>query len=298
MNGGPIYAQRPSKDVARRIFVDMLHQLDANGDLRRYQYVGFGALEFIDFDLIHRELGIDRLYSIENNSSIARYEANKPYKCIELLAGESTDMLTKIDWRQLTLVWLDYESTLNSVVFTDVEYLCQKLVPGSVLAVTMNAHPGKLSGRRDRLAALIGEDRIPANTTDNTLGGWGWAQVQQRVLFSTIRRQLQKRVDTASWWQALNINYRDEAPMQMIAGVISTPAIEPKIDATGISNLFYYRPEGEALEIRIPYLTANEQRALRRSLPRTRGRRWPTLPGVSRETIQKYGEFYRWIDMH
>ena len=99
------------KDVTRRIFANMLHQLDLNGDLRRYQYIGFGALEFIDFDLVHPNLGINDLFSIEKSGNIDRYEANKPYQCIDLLHGNSTDKLTEIDWKRLSIVWLDYEST-------------------------------------------------------------------------------------------------------------------------------------------------------------------------------------------
>lgn len=292
---GPIYAQRPSKDVTRRIFVDALHQLNHNGALRRYQYVGFGALEFIDFDAIHRGLGISRMYSIENDPNIERYEANKPYQCIELLSGHSTDMLTKIDWTQLSVVWLDYESQLNDQVFTDVEYLCQKLNPGSILAITLNARPGPLQNRRERLATNISEERVPPNLDDDTLGDWGWAAAQQRALFSAIRRKLQKRPDSASWWQVLNVHYKDGAQMQLMAGVVSTPVIEPQLESCGLRELSYFRPGVPALEVVIPHLTAHEQRLLRRKLPRVARQRQPSLPGVDPSEIKNYADHYQWI---
>jgi hypothetical protein len=133
-------------------------------------------------------------------------------------------------------------------------------------------------------------------TTDNTLGDWGWAQAQQRVVFSTIRNQLGKRNDNASWWQVLNINYRDNAQMQLIAGIISSPVLEPRLSTSGLPELDYYQPDSRALEVSIPYLTPHEQRILRRSLPRPRQRRWPKLVGVGEATVKQYAGFYRWID--
>lgn len=292
---GPVYAHRPSKDVTRRIFVDMLHQLDFDGAMKHYQYVGFGALEFIDFDAIHRSLGITQMFSIENDPNIERYEANKPYQCISVLPGHSTDMLTKVNWSALSVVWLDYECQLNSQVLTDVEYLCQKLVPGSVLAVTLNASPGALADRRERLVANIGEERVPPKTDDDTLGDWGWAKAQQRVLFTTLRRKLAKRPDSAFWWQGLNVNYRDGAPMQLVAGVIGTPALEARLDQSGVAKASYFRPEGVALSVEVPYLTAHEQRLVRRKLPLRKRQRVPTLPGVPAADVSNYVGHYQWI---
>lgn len=291
---GPIYAQRPSKDVTRRIFVDMLQRLNVHGALSKYQYVGFGALEFIDFDLLHRNLGISRLTSIENDPNIERYEANKPYRCIKLLGGHSTDMLSRVDWNGLSVVWLDYESQMNEVVFNDVEYLSQKLTPGSVLAVTLNAEPGPLKGRRDRLAKNVTEERVPQRVDDDTLGEWGWAAAQQRLLFSTLRRRLQKRVDQAEWWQVLNINYRDGARMQLIAGVISTPALEERLENLRFAEVDYYRDDATALVVELPYLTSHEESVLRRMLPKS-SRQRASLPGVSKEDVQSYSAFYQWI---
>lgn len=291
---GPVYSQRPSKDVTRRIFVDMLHRLGRGSSIDGYQYVGFGALEFVDFDLAHRDLGISRLTSIENDPNIQRYEANKPFQCIELLGGHSTDMLTRIDWSGLAVVWLDYECALKPIVFNDVEYLCSKLTPGSVLAITLNSEPGSLAGRRDRLAANVTEARIPSRVDDDRLGAWGWAEVQQRILFSTLRNRLQKRVDQASWRQILNIQYRDNARMQLIAGIISTPALEGALDHCQFDKLDYFRGEGDALRIEVPYLTTHEQSLLRKKLPRRRRQRL-SLPGVPSKDLESYAEYYKWI---
>lgn len=292
---GIVYAQRPSKDVTRRIFVDMLHKLNKVAELSSYKYVGFGALEFIDFDMIHRELGIGGLTSIENKPNIARYEANKPYQCVTILGGHSTDMLTRVDWRGLNIVWLDYEDQLIEVVLTDIEYLCNKLTPGSVLAVTLNCTPGSLDGRRERLVKNVGVTRVPNGVDDDTLGDWGLAKTQQRILFSHLRKHLSRRTDQATWRQTLNIFYRDNARMQLIAGVINTPGMESTLDSCRFDSSEHFRGGAEALKIEVPYLTPHEQRLLRGKLPRMRGRRHPSLPGLDKTDVEAYAQFYKWI---
>lgn len=292
---GPVYSQRPSKDVTRRIFVDALLRLSKIADPSTFQYVGLGALEFIDFDLIHRHLGIGNLVSIENAPNIERYESNKPYQCVTVIGGHTGDVLPRINWDGLSIVWLDYETQLTQSEISDISYLCSKLIPGSVLAVTLNAHPGSLSDRRNRLASNVGNDRVPLRVDDDTLGGWGWAIAQQRVLFSTVRNRLGKRVDSATWRQFLNIRYRDGARMQLVAGVISTPALNDVLDSCHFERLKYYRPGAAAIEIEVPYLTDREQSALRQRLPRLPRQRRHQIVGVDSELVDNYAEFYQWI---
>ena len=292
---GPVYSQRPSKDVTRRIFIDLLHRLNKVTDLSEYQYVGFGALEFVDFDLVHRHLGLDRLVSIEKDPNLIRYEENKPYQSIELIGGQSSDVLAEIDWSGLNIVWLDYECSLIEPVFNDISYLCSKLVPGSVLAVTLHAQAGPLGGRRDRFAKNVGEHRVPAKVDDDTLGEWGWAEAQQRLIFSTIRNRLGKRVDQASWRQLLNVQYRDSARMQLIAGIVDTPGMKSLLDSCGFDKMEHTRSGPEALKIEVPYLTPLEQSILRRQLPRRSRQRQAKLAGVSAEDVKAFSDFYQWI---
>ena len=65
-----------------------------------YRYVGFGSTYFSDFSLIHRALGITDLVSIERETDKRdRFELNRPYGSIELMFGESTELLPELDWR-------------------------------------------------------------------------------------------------------------------------------------------------------------------------------------------------------
>lgn len=288
-----VYAHRPSKDVTRQIFVDCLYRVVAQPGAPAFQYVGFGALEFIDFDMVHRVLGIDRLTSIEKAQDLERYRYNKPFRCISLEQGDAKDALTRIDWSGLSIVWLDYECTLNQDVLSTLEYLCSKLTPGSVLAVTLNAHPGPLEGRLDRFEANVSTTRVPNGIDDDRLGDWGWAAAQQQIAYALIRNRLKKRPDQAAWWQMLNIHYQDNARMQLFAGIVSTHALRPQLESLRLDLRSYYRPYQESLLVKVPYLTNRERSALEQKLP-FRGRR-PQLPGVTAEDIKQYADYYRWM---
>lgn len=291
----PVYAQRPSKDVTRRIFVEMLRRVAPIADPKDYQYVGFGALEFLDFDLVHRALGIDDMYSIEMNTDLSRYEANKPYRCIEMVAGRSSAALTRIKWRKLSIVWLDYESTLSDEVFSDLEYLASTLIPGSVLAVTLNADPGRLSDRAARFEQIVGASRVPSWASNASLGEWGWAKAQQGLVYQTLRNRLSKRADVARWHQVLNINYRDSARMQMICGVVVSPSLEIAAESCRFERAQGYSPGQKPVLVEIPYLTPAEEARVRKSLPVSGRRRPARLPGVDNQMIQKYADYYQWI---
>lgn len=292
---GPIYAQRPSKDVVRQMFVQMMGRLNKVDELRNYRYVGFGALEFLDFDLMHRYHAINDMISIEHDGTHGdRYEANKPYQCIEIMPGSSLNMLPKIDWSKLSIVWLDYESALVEDVFTDVGYLGAKLLPGSALAITLNAEPGRLVDRLARFEANVTAQRVPQGDDDDTLGSWGWATAQQRLLFATLRRETQRRSDAAVWRPIMNVRYRDDARMQMYVGVIGSPGVNNVLDSCRFQDAPYYSDGLDATVIEVPYLTAHEQSTIRKRLPRKRYQRL-SLPGVEPERLKQYTDVYQWI---
>lgn len=291
----PIYAQRPSKDVVRQMFVQMMSRLNKVDELRNYQYVGFGALEFIDFDLVHRRLEINDMISIEQDSAHGdRYEANKPYQCIQIVPDSSLNALPHIDWSRLSIVWLDYECALVEDVFTDVGYLGAKLIPGSALAITLNAEPGHLDDRLTRLRANVTAQRVPQGYDDDTLGSWGWATAQQRLLFATLRRETQRRSDAAVWRPIMNVRYRDDARMQMYVGVIGSPGLNNLLHSCHFQDASYYSDGLDATVIDVPYLTEHEQSTIRKKLPRKKYQRL-SLPGVDPERLKQYTDVYQWI---
>jgi hypothetical protein len=145
--------------------------------------VGFGGLEYIDFVLFRRSLGVERMISIEQDTARrSRYEFNLPFSGIELLSGVASVRLPDIDWRELSIVWLDYEAPVTAEIVSDLAFLAQELIPGSVLIITSNAATPKPADQRRRtLVQNVGEELVPPRVTDDTLARWGWAAAQRDI---------------------------------------------------------------------------------------------------------------------
>ena len=288
------YGDRPSKTVCRRIFVETLRRLQALDKLSTYSYVGFGAYQFLDFDLVHRHLGIDKMISIESNEKlIARCYFNAPYKNIEILPGTSTTILPTLDWSGKRIVWLDYTQRLRSEELADCENVTLRMQPGSVLAITLNCHPDDDGERRQRLADAVGEDNVPIGTSEAKLGDWGLAKTQRELVTGLLHRTLAARGDGTTWQQLLNIFYRDGARMQMIVGVVDHPDVHQKIDACRFGDMTEVSSDAEPLIIEIPTLTTRERQALGQKLPARTLRSFAGLPDGD---LAAYARFYRWLD--
>ncbi len=291
------YEFRPSKAVTRRLFVDLLRRLAPVAALPDYRYVGFGALEFLDFEAVHRQLGITTMTSIEGDTAgIERYRWNRPFNGIEVLPGRASTLLSTLDWAGLAIVWLDYTSALTTEVIGDVETLARVLIPGSILAITLNAHPPKLGERRTALESAISPERVPIGVTDNKLGEWGLADVQYTVLNAVIESECGGRSDAGTWRQLLNVNYQDRARMQMLAGVIGAPAVNRGLDQCRFDDLDTVRTGREPLRLQVPLLTARERGWLDQYLPVAAGADLPALPGVGGQDVAAYVEVYRYLE--
>lgn len=289
------YENTPSKGVARSIFVDLLRHLIPIRTPTDYQYVGFGALEFVDFDLIHRQVGITDMISIEKDEpAIARYEWNRPFNSITVVAGRASTILPSIDWLRPSVVWLDYTDPLKTEVIGDVETVARRLIPGSVLAVTVNAHPLKLGeDRRAELEKNITPERVPLGVTDDRLGDWGLADVQYEVLTAVIRDAFASRGDETSFRQLLHIHYKDSARMQMVGGIVNAPEIEDVLAQCRFDDMSETRPGKDALYIRVPLLTHRERVWANQQLPLAPGASPLAMDGIDPKDLRDYADVYR-----
>jgi hypothetical protein len=262
-----------------------------------YQYVGFGALEFVDFQLMHRALNINAMTSIEaDTSSIDRYIFNRPFRTIQVVPGLASDVLPELSWDRLSIVWLDYTQRLNEEVINDVSLLCGRLQPGSMLFITLNAHPeGQIDKRRAGLADLVGEERIPANVTDDSLAVWGLAETQRTILSDVIIKELRERQVSAEWRQVVDIHYADGAKMQTLGGVVVGPAMNVAFDSCRFKELDFVRFAGEEpYLVRVPILTAKERRALEEQLPLPSGDELKA-PWLRKRDAEDFLRLYRYM---
>lgn len=291
------YARRPAKHIQRRMIVDALRRLRAFSELTEYEYVGFGGMEFVDFELVHRELGIRAMTSIEEDSGRAdRYRFNVPFADVSIKFDRASAVLpTLLDDPRLRIVWLDYECELNLEVLQDVGTALRKLVPGSALIVSVNAQGPKLA--KDRLAqfsANVEPERVPARTNNASLAKWGLANSSHSVLVAETDAEVVRRYDGAEFEQLFHFNYADGARMLTWGGVLLGPGNRPAFEGAAFNELQQVRTTGESpYEIAPPILTMREALYLNAQLPNSDLTKIEAN-GIAARDLDSYAKLYRW----
>jgi len=287
-----LYSGRRAKAIQRHMIVDACRRLTHIAPLSDYQYVGFGGLEFNDFVDFHNALGISRMTSIEHDTMLThRVEFNKPYATVDVRMGEARDILSQLDWSQLSITWLDYVDPLTSDALRDVDFVVRSALPGSVLIVTVLAEAGALAGRAAALRDNL-QEHCPAELSEEEVKGWGVATVQRGVLQATAN-SVAREARKGSFRQQFNFTYADGARMQTWGGLISAPNVDRVIDGCGFSDLDYVRPGSEALHVRVPDFTEREWLHFEKSIHST-DRGIPALKGVDRTDVDAFADVYRW----
>lgn len=288
------YEFRPAKAAQRRMVVDACRRLTAIASLDKYQYVGFGGLEFIDFVEFHRGLGIPRMTSIEWDTNLQnRVEFNKPYNSIRLLMGEARDQLPQVDWTTLSIAWLDYTDELTTDILRDVDYVVRSSIPGSVLVVTVNAASTgvPLSKRLDKLRSNLG-DLVDDTVEQADLTGWGPARLQRRILQATAH-SAGRDAHGMPFSQLFNFEYADDAKMLTWGGIVTSPALERPIEDCRFDDLSFVRRDAASFEIKVPVFTEREIAYLETELVGSSGS-LPKIEGVEPSDIEAFARVYRW----
>ena len=272
--------------------VDAMRRLSHFGPLHEYRYVGMGGYEFVDFDLVHRALGVHRMTSIESRVDEARLEFNRPFPDIDIRIGTSNEVLPAIPIDGPMIVWMDYCSKLHQDVLQDLQFLGEQLQTGSMLIVTVNAD----SYPDDRFAKFesrVGRDRVPLGIeSDKDLDGWALAEVQRRVMLTEVSVGLSKRKDPPWIKQILNFQYSDTNRMQTLGIVLVDQSCEAKFTDANYPSLEYVRIGETALRIKVPVLTAREALQLESRLEK--GGPVPSLDWLEPGQAESFAELHRW----
>jgi hypothetical protein len=294
------YRLRPAKHVERRMIAEALRRLDRLSALNFYRYVGFGSPYFTDFSLFHKHLGINDMLSIERVvDDKPRFEFNKPFDCIDLEFGESNAILPGVDWNGRTILWLDYDKKLLQAHLVDVATFAANAVPLSVLLVTVNADPGALVGRADKMRSRLPK-RVPIEASDDTLGAWGTAEVYRDILDEQITQTLHDRNHgmapgaAVQYQQLFNFHYQDGVPMLTIGGIFFDEGLRQQVNACGFEEFSFHRPGAESCDITVPSITPKEMRALNEVLPSSTPEAI-VQPGLSDDEIATYARTYRYF---
>ncbi len=230
------YSLRPAKHIERKMMVEAFRRLNEFGSIESYRYIGFGSIYFSDFALFHKALGITNMLSIEREiSNEERFKFNRPFRCIEIRFGNSNDILPTLTWDVRTILWLDYDGTLDSDSLADIGCFCTKAASGSVLVISVNANPGNIQNGDqreamekdlDKLKDRIGEAYIPNDIDGKQLRGWGTAKIYRRIINNRVTEVLNERNglrpmgNQLLYKQIFNFHYADGAKMLTVGGII------------------------------------------------------------------------------
>ena len=298
---------RPAKNVERKMMCEVFERLSRIAPLPQYRYIGFGSWGFYDYSLLHRRLGIHDMISIEADENLkGRIRINKPYKCIDMKWGKSTDHLPNLDWGKRSIVWLDYFSQLDTSVLDDIQTVTSKAVSGTLLIITVDAEPSPKDGgeipdkRFTTLRLNVGQERIPSGIRPKHLSNWGLAKVQRGIGTNEIHDVLNDRnapMDNDKhlhYDQLFNFHYADGAKMLTFGGLITDAADRARFDPVGLSKLDYVRTSDDPYEIETPNLTLREIHFLDSRLPTTPSR-IKDAGGLPASEVLKYRKIYRYF---
>jgi len=276
------YLQRPAKNVERRMIAELILRLDRLRPLDQWRYVGMGSVYFGDFAVFHRTVGFTEMINIESDDSLenrARFEFNKPFGCVDLRWGDTSDVLPTLEWDVPTVVWLDYDGKLDASKLGDIASVITACEPPTLVIVSVNVES---SGPNDAVLAEFSENvtpqKVPAGTLADDVAGWSLAELARQVMSAEVASALADRNgvineegDKLEWRQLVNFQYADGAKMATVGGLVSRAEDAAATDDADLTGLFFARGGEEPCRIRIPNVTNREILHLARQMPRDHG---------------------------
>lgn len=297
------YSLRAAKQIERKMIFEAAQRLAEFSLLEAYRYIGFGSVYFSDFIMAHRVLNVSNMVSIEKDvQKQSRFEFNKPFGCIQLKFGNSCEVLPLLGWQERTILWLDYDGPLDGNVLADIGSFCANARSGSMLIVSVNAHPNSSSPDPiEDLKGSIGSTHVPLGLTKFDLSGWNLAKSVRRIVSAAIESSLSDRngvlsqFEKLSWHQVMSFDYQDGAKMTTIAGVVVNKGEEPHFHKCAFNSLEFYIADHEgSCRIEVPNLTRRELRHLDQQLPLKQGDSL-TAEGIPQKHLQQYQKVYRYF---
>ena len=270
------YSLRPSKNIERKLVFEFLRQLQAVLQIQDYRYIGFGSMWFVDFILAHRLLSIRSMVSMEKPEYAERAEFNRPFSCIKVEPGESTEVLPTLGLQvQESIFWLDYDSGLEGPCLQDLTYIVENAKAGSIVIVTLNAHKGRLPENdsdgnpinlETSLRQLAG-DAVPASLSARSFQAKAFPATLAAVLRNHLNHVVRMAARGLRFVPILNLSYQDNAPMITIGGVLADEAQQAVLAAQKFEGWGDFAYSEEPHIIDAPPLTLREKLALDRLMP-------------------------------
>lgn len=300
------YRLRPAKSMERKMMVDLMQALSHIEPLTNYQYVGFGSLFFTDFRLIHRQLGIPDMHSIEYIwEAEERLELNMPYDCINLIMKDSQQGIYDIEWEVPTILWLDYEGPLQEDHLEyEIKEFFTKAPPGSIIFVTVNAQPmeddelEEDQAHKDLLEDEFGSGHLPEGI-DEYLYGPELSQAYRDIIMARIGSEfipdrnagvpVEEKVE---FEQLINLVYTDTSLMFTFGGVILDSEKKELFSEIELDSYEFVSRNDDFYDLPQPELTFTETRILEEYMPNSYEELDLAIP---KEDIEAFSEVYRYF---
>mgnify|MGYP001796086572 CR=1 FL=1 len=295
------YVTRPAKSVERKVLCEIFRELSAFSSVEDYSYVGFGSTYFADFCLFHKSLNINSMHSIEHDEdNIERFEFNKPFSCIQIHPGESSDVLLDIDLDNRSIIWLDYDGALTFQVLSDLNTVAAEAGSGSVFVISVNAHPGQEGKRLETLKERLTEDKVPKKLKEKDLTRKGFRKALWRIMNNEVAETLSRRNDGVSkeeefsYSQLFHYIYNDGVDMLTLGGILYKESERCLYEGCKFDKHDFTNPTDTPFIIKVPNLTYKEVKHLDSQMPIEDPSK-VDLPGVKLHDIEAYSKIYRFF---
>ncbi|WP_057831074.1 O-methyltransferase [Colwellia sp. TT2012] len=286
------YSIRPAKTVERKIIRDLFSKLTAFQPLSNYKYIGFGSKYFSDFKLFHKDLHINDMVSIEADKEYSeKYKFNKPFDCIDLRFGFSTDVLVELKYDKPYICWLDYDYAIKKSVIDDIDILLENLEnnSGSIIAMSLNVRPYNHNTLKEelknaegthqellkqKLDKLVESHFVPILIPKQGLNKAATvSEIIRQILINKITNKLNlinSALEVQDKWQfkqIFNFLYSDGAPMATWGWVFYKQCEHSKYNLCDFDSSEFYSSNERVCEIKIPNFTIKEINNLLECMP-------------------------------
>lgn len=294
------YEIRPFKFTERKMMLACLQRI-CNHFKGNYQYIGLGGLAFTDFKLFHKELHIDEMISIEaGNFSLEKLSYNSPFSFIKIINESTTTALNSLDLNKKSLIWLDYDNSLDNYMFDDITTLFSKLPEGSVFILTCNKELKDDESRVEYTTDQFKEkfsSLVPFDISNQDFSSSSNHNTIKKMITNHINNILLNRskVDTElNFTQLFNIVYQENrgANMYTFGGVIHSNPSE--IKDMYLTDFDFSILQEEPYKVEIPNLTRKEVELINSKIY-TKEEELLEMKIISESDLRKYKKSYKYI---
>jgi hypothetical protein len=278
MSGGNVdYTLRPNKFVERKLFIELLGKIIGREYIDKYSYISLGGPQLEDLKLIHYELGIKDITSLEADSLIferQQFNMRASIVCKNETSGEFIDNLDISNSNKHVVVWLDYAAAGQRFdQLVEFEKLISKLRAGDIVKITMNANmatlgllPGKTREdnnkyRLQNLRSVLGKYSVSPPTPPEELTQKIFVVLLCRAIKRAALEGIRGKPDTEIIPLSIFL-YQDGEHQMLTITVMLTETVKAKVipvDLQAMDWEFLPSDWEDITKINIPNLTTKER---------------------------------------